>query len=209
MKKLVFGLIATVVFGSFSYGQEFKSLYENYKQSSKTFYSKLAEFENSLKLETNDVDIFKDSEIFRDWIEKNVSKTNYQNSNEAINEYNQLITQQEALVKNNLEFFKQVADNKNELLHLLEVNPLFENVNSITSNPNYTTNSSCINDCINDAVDCNRGADENYAAGIGSSAVGAIWNPIVGGAAALYATIVHHNAIRRCVRGLSACTGGC
>lgn len=205
-ERLVKGLYVTrSLEGSLSYGQSsFKDLFFKYKESSEQFYKDLTTFENRIDLEKNGTDCLKDNNVFEDWIKENLTKTKYENSEDAINDYRSLVSQQENLIKDNLDFFKEIEKNKEEFLSLLDKEGMFV---SPVIPPNSTNG--CVNNCINDAVDCGDAADENYAAAIGSYSVGAIWNPIVAGAGALYATFVHHNAQRACVRTFNGCIGRC
>ncbi len=211
MKKNVLCLIALVVFGNLSFGQiSFKELFNQYKVSSKPFFSELENFEKKINIEKNGTDGFKDEKTFSNWINENLSKTNYKNTDDAISDYKKLVNQSENLIKSNLDFFKEIENNNEEFLGLIYEIGIYEdplNVSGIV--PTYETNSPCNFGCINDAVECNRSADQNYAAGMAASGAGYFWNPVVAGAVALNAYINHRNAIRTCVRTFNNCIRGC
>lgn len=210
MKKLIFGLMATVVFSSLSFGQEFKELYYNYKKSTEMFYSKLDDFDKNLNLEVDDPSVFKSEGSFKQWLEVNISKTNFKEPEQALKDYNELIEMEVEIIKNNIDFLKQIEDNKNQFIDLLESSPLFGSpISSKVNSPNSTQNFPCVSDCINDAVQCNRDADNIYAAAMGGSGVGYFYNPITAGAGALIASINHHISIKKCVRQLNVCVSGC
>jgi hypothetical protein len=108
MKKLVFGLIATVVFSSMSYGQEFKSLYTNFKNSTEIFYLRLNDFDKNLNVEVEDLSVFKSEESFRQWLRENITKTNYKDAEQAIKDYNEQINLATEIINNNYIFLKRL-----------------------------------------------------------------------------------------------------
>ena len=138
MKKLIFGLIATAMLGSMSYGQEFKSLYEKYKKSTEVFYSRLNDFDSMLNVDVDDLSVFKSEESFKLWLKENISKTKFKDEEQAIEKYNEQIGLMLEILKNNLDFLKQVKENNKEFLNLLQESPLYGTPISSIIKPNNT-----------------------------------------------------------------------
>ncbi|WP_293872594.1 hypothetical protein [Flavobacterium sp.] len=201
MKKLVFGLIATVLFGSLSYGQEFKSLYENYKKSTEVFYSGLNDFDNNLNVDVDDLSVFKSEESFKIWLKENISKTKFKDEEEAIKKYNEQIGLMLEILKNNLDFLKQVKENNKEFLNLLQESPLYGTPLSSIIKPNNTVAFGCINDCINNAVSCGSDADATYAETLAGGFGGAV--------AMWFGSRAHKRALALCASTLTSCADGC
>lgn len=208
MKKLVFGLIAMVVFGNVSYGQEFKSLYEDYKKSLSVFYSKLDEFDKKLKVDV-DEGVFKSEETFKEWLEGNISKTEYQAPEDALKDYNEQINLMTEIIKNNADFLMQIKENNEYFLNLLSDSPLVANPITSYTQPGNTTQG-CVNDCINGAVFCGRNADSAYADTMIASGV-AFWtgNTIGAGVLAWTGSRTHRRAMRACRLTFDTCADGC
>ena len=207
MKKLVFGLIATVVFSSLSYGQEFKSLYENYKKSTEVFYFRLNDFDNNMNVDVDDLSVFKSEGSFKQWLKENISKTNFKDEEQAIEQYNEQIGLMLEIVKNNLDFLEQVKENKKEFLNLLQESPLYGTPISSIIKPNNTVTFGCINDCINAAVRCGSDADITYAETLAGGFL--VGGPFGAAVAMWIGSRAHKRAQSLCASTLLSCADGC
>lgn len=211
MKNLLFGLMATVVFASISYGQEFKGLYENFKKSSEPVYIKLEEFDKKLKVDIDDA-IFNSEETFKEWLQKNISKTEYKTLEEALKDYNEQINLTAQILKENSDFINQIKDNEKEFLNLLSELPLngIPIASTYKGPGNSTQNFPCVSECINNAVQCSNNADAAYSESMMiSGATFATGNAFGAAVIAYGAYRLHSRAIKACVRTLNACTGQC
>src|SRR5690606_3121225 len=110
-----------------------------------------------LDIEKNGTEGLKDEKTFKNWIVENLSKTEYNNSEEAIADYQKLVSQSETLIKDNLTFFKEIENNQEEFLNLLDEQGMYESPTNIATlvNPYVTNDSPCTFECINNAVACN------------------------------------------------------
>ena len=208
MKKLIFGLLAMVVFGFAGNAQEFKKLYENYKNATVPFYKNLNEFEINLNTEFDNVTFLESEESFKQWLSKNVSKTNFENEQQALTEYKNLISMSSEIVNNNISFFKLIGDNKEEFLGFLQTNPIDGVQSPPVDNPQEPVIVlGCINDCINDAVYCGRDADTTYAETLLAGWLAG--GPFGGAIGMLFGSRAHKRALRLCASTLDSCAGGC
>lgn len=84
------------------------------------------------------------------------------------------------------------------------------NPNPITPGYGQQTYGPCINECINDAVECGRDADEAYAVAIRASSVQWATGNLVGAVTtALVATMQHRRSQKTCVRSFNRCVENC
>ncbi|MGC4039660.1 MAG: hypothetical protein QM710_02385 [Flavobacterium sp.] len=212
MKKLIFGVIAVVMTGNLSFGQEFKTSYESYKKSTQVFYSKLNEFDKNLKTEVTNPAVFKTEESFSNWLKDNLSKTNYKNPQDAIKDYNEQINLITEVIKKNSDFLKQLKNNEKEFLSLLAESPLIGiPITTVVPLPaNTALNFPCISECINNAVKCSKDADKTFSdTMISSAAAFATGNVISAAAIAYIGSRAHSRAIAACRTTLLSCADGC
>jgi hypothetical protein len=208
MKNLLFGLIATVLFAFNGNAQEFKKLYENYKNATVPFYKNLNEFEKNLNTEFDNVTFLESEESFKKWLSENVSKTNFKNEQQALTEYKNLMSMSSEIVNNNIDFFKQIGENKKEFLGLLQTNPIDGIQNPPKDNTQEpVTNSPCTFGCINDAVDCSREADTTYAETLAAGWLGG--GPLGAAVAMYFGGRAHRRALKLCANTLESCVAGC
>ena len=211
MKKLVFGLIAMVVFGFVGYAQGFKEQYFTYKKSVASFYTKFDLFNKSINIEIDDENIFKSEESFKKWLDENIEKTKFKDIKEALDDYNELVSMLAETTKNNIDFINQINDNKKEFLNLLKLYPLNGvPINSIVIPQNTTQSFPCVSECINNAVECSNNADAAFSDAMIISGIAFASGNAIGGAAAAWGGYrAHSRAIKRCVRTLNLCASEC
>ena len=141
----------------------------------------------------------------KEWIEKNISKTDFKDIESANFEYDQLVANAANLIEQNKNLFERISKaTKDEVFELVKSETEIELKNSL---PGNVVNSPCTDGCFNGAVGCQNDANHVYATVVGGAwwegATPAGWGALVGGA------IVHHIMLRACVRTLMACYGGC
>ncbi len=207
MKKLAFGLIATVFFGNMSFGQnsDFKELYNQYINSSsyEDFKVSFAKYYDMLNIDSDKINFKTESDI-KDWVNNNINKTSFGSLEKYNQDFENLKKKFISLAEENSLLFKELTNNQKDYVTFLNI----ESNEVITS---YVSGRilAGVNDCINDAVDCQNDANDNYAAGIGGSGLSFFYNPIVAAGTAIVATIVHHNAINGCNRTFRNCIHNC
>ena len=190
-------------------GQDFKSLYEDYKKSTTELYSKLDEFDKKLNVDV-DESVFKSEESFMEWLKKNISKTEYKAPEDALKDYNEQISLMTEIITKNTDFLKQIEKNNGEFLKLLAESPLNGNPITSYSRPPDNATQGCINDCINGAVSCSNDADSAYSdTMIASAATFGAGNAFAAGVIAWGGYRTHKRAIKACLRNFTSCTGGC
>lgn len=164
-----------------------------------TFEVDKNEFVNKMNFGDSN-DFIRDEIDMKNWLSNNISKTAFANIEEANNHFERLKLKYVDVINQNSQFFAEVTNPgfEPEFADIIESEPI-----AIASdNP-------CHNDCINDAVDCDRAARQNYAAQMGGSGLGYFWNPYIAAGAAVIATVIYHNAQGACVRTFNNCYAGC
>ena len=208
MKKLVFGLIATVMFGFAGNAQdkELKENYLNFVKSNeyKEFIETANSFSDKLNIGDGKIEISSNTD-FKEWIKENISKTEFKDVYSANSEYDQLLDRAAKLMDMNKDLFGQLAKTSKEDIFELVKNET--EIDLMKTVPGNVVNSPCSDGCINDAVSCGRDADDIYATVVGGAwwggATPAGWAALVGG------TIVHRIMLKACVRTLTTCYSAC
>lgn len=145
-------------------------------------------------------DIIKSEFDMKNWLSSNISKTTFANLEEANDHFERLKLKYVDVINQNSQFFAEVTNP--------EFEPIFAEI--IEGEPiAITSDNPCHFGCINDAVDCDRAARENYAAQMGGSGLGYFWNPVIAAGAAVIATVIYNNAQGACVRTFNNCYAGC
>jgi|GEM_PF-6763739 len=181
-------------------------VYKEYRATLKDFSDKL------FFLEEENVPFFKNENDMLGWISENLSKTSFSNVLEVQSIFDDITQRYPEIIISNITLFEQIhqevlAGEQDGSIFLLDLEiPIFDYA-PITGGVEINN---CGYDCINDAVACNRDADEEYAATLLISAgAWAIGGVLAGGTIMAVAAINHRNAVRACARTFNACYKGC
>ncbi len=197
----------------FDIEKEFKIMYES--KSNTSFLVALNLFGNKFKIE-NDIS-FKNDVALKQWLTNNIQTTEFEDFNEAKNEFENIIVLYSEVFKENKDFFEDIQNiGEGEKIFSYALNDYLYKNNKYVKlqnelNQNSNNRNACF-ECINTAVYCGRAADQNYAAAMTISAT-AFWsgNVPTAGAIALAAHITHSNAQGACANSFNNCyaANGC
>ncbi len=211
MKKMLFGLIATVFVNFLGFSQEtnLKKAYGEFVKSESYKITQILIDDYCKKVNPKNVDLDLSGENdIREWIKKNMDKTSFINYENSVEEYDKVLKSYESMINENETFFYLLSkSNIDEFKVLITEERKIELQNTFNS----ANKVGCVSDCINEAVSCGKDADDVYAVILGGSAVswgyglGFVGSVVTAGGGA----IIHHIAQQACVRALNGCVRGC
>lgn len=184
-----------------------KNLFNNMVNSTeyKNLLKDHMDFRNKMNF-NGDISVIQDENDLLAWISNNIHQTNFIDYNDAVTQYNTLKSDEEIIMNNNYQLYDEIS--KTDPSDLLELHD--PNMPGYPYDPSVPNSSPCVNECINEAVDCGKLADANFYASSASAARALITGNVPMAVATMtYARYKQGEAQKNCAEAYKECLCNC